>query len=113
MDNTRANGDYFEIKLNEYGVNVDEVAKMSKSLMRSKASQSNVDSIKEWIKLFQMGPHTGNPVYNEHFATNAVESILESCPTGKVRNVYSVREMRKYPGVSGEFVRIRGFCLKN
>jgi hypothetical protein len=63
------------------------------------------------IGLFQMGPQTGNPVYSKDYARNLMQLIYEKCPSGKVTGLTSVRESRKYPVISGEIVKVTGFCL--
>lgn len=101
----------FEIKLSETGVSVEEAGKIARAAdTRSGRDAGNVAAI---IGLFQMGPRTGNPVYDSRYAEKVVYQIHEKCPSGNVTGLMSVRETRKYPVISGEIVKITGYCLKN
>ncbi len=97
----------FEIKVSETGVDMEDVKAIAK------ATQSDAGSdIANAIALFQFGPRTGNPVYNERYAEKLIYQIYEKCPSGRVTNLVSIREMRKYPVISGEIVKVTGICLK-
>lgn len=100
----------FEIMVSEVGVNVEQAGKIAKST--NTQAGSDAKAISDIIALFQVGPRTGNPVYNEHYAEKVVYLIHEKCPSGKVTGLMSIREMREYPVISGEIVKITGYCLK-
>ncbi|MBK9322943.1 MAG: hypothetical protein IPM97_08370 [Bdellovibrionaceae bacterium] len=100
----------FDIKISESGVNLGEAAEVSKILL-NKDRQKDAEEIVGLIGLFQMGPITGNPVYVKDYAKNLIQLIYEKCPSGKVTGLMSVRESRKYPVVSGEIVKVTGYCL--
>ena len=99
----------FEILLSETGVSVEEAGKIARATNSSMGRDAgNVAAI---IGLFQMGPRTGNPIYSPRFAEKLIYQIHERCPSGRVTGLVSIREMRKYPVVSGEIVKVTGFCL--
>lgn len=100
----------FDIKISEAGINIGEASQISKVFL-DKNKHEGADRIAAIIGLFQMGPRTGNPVYTKDYAKNLVQVIYEKCPSGKVTGLMSVRESRKYPIVSGEIVKITGYCL--
>lgn len=100
----------FDIKLSETGVNINEAIQISKAFM-NKDAQKEADKLAAIISLFQMGPRTGNPVYDRTYAKNLIQLVYEKCPSGKVTGLMSIRETRKYPVVSGEIVKITGYCL--
>ena len=100
----------FDIKLSETGINIQEAANVSKVFM-DKNRQKEAENIASIIGLFQMGPRTGNPVYVRDYAKNLIQLIYEKCPSGKVTGLMSIRESRKYPVVSGEIVKVTGYCL--
>ena len=102
--------EYFEVKVNELGVNTDEVSKVIQALMRSKSK--DLEKVVNFIALFQVGPRTGNPVYNEKYAEKLLDLISLKCPDGRISGVQSVREMNKYPTISGEIVKVSGYCLR-
>ncbi len=100
----------FDIKISETGVNIQEAAGIAKAVS-SKQTNQEIQQIADAIALFQMGPRTGNPVYVKDYAKNLIQLIYEKCPTGQVTGLTSVRESRKYPVVSGEIVKVTGYCL--
>ncbi|MBF0443642.1 MAG: hypothetical protein HQK54_17175 [Oligoflexales bacterium] len=63
------------------------------------------------FRLFQMGPLTGSPVFKPKYADKIYENIMEKCRSGVVSGLTSIRETMGYPAVSGEIVKITGYCL--
>ena len=100
----------FEIKLSETGVNLQEVSDIAKATSSGQGSE-DVQNAMAIIGLFQMGPRTGNPVFVKDYAKNLIQLIYEKCPSGKVTGLMSIRETRKYPVISGEIVKVTGYCL--
>ncbi len=100
----------FDIKISETGINIGEAKDISKIFM-NKDQQKDADKVAGIIGLFQMGPRTGNPVYVKDYAKNLLQVLYEKCPSGKITGLMSVRETRKYPVVSGEIVKVTGYCL--
>ena len=100
----------FDIKISETGVSIQEAAGVAK-VLSSKQTNQEIQQVANVIAMFQMGPRTGNPVYVKDYAKNLILLIYEKCPTGQVTGLTSVRESRKYPVVSGEIVKITGYCL--
>ncbi|MGE0763601.1 MAG: hypothetical protein AB7N80_10020 [Bdellovibrionales bacterium] len=103
-------GRKFVILLSETGVNVAEAGSILKATTRHQKTQQDVGRATAIIEMFQMGPRTGNPVFTEKFADNLVDQILERCPKGRISGLASTRESAKYPVVSGEIVKITGYC---
>lgn len=99
----------FEILVSETGVNVEEIGSILKATSRNPRNNDG-GRIADAIALFQMGPRTGNPVYNKDYAEKLVYLIYEKCPSGKVTGLMSIRETRKYPVISGEIVKVTGYC---
>ncbi len=99
----------FDIKVNELGIDLQGAAATANYLSRS--GKSGLGNALAILSLFQMGPRTGNPVYDKNYANNLIEVLYEKCPTGKVVNLISVRERRVYPYISGEIVKIVGDCV--
>jgi len=98
----------FEILMSESGVSTEEIGAIAR------ASQSNagdnLGAVAAIVSLFQMGPRTGNPVYDRHYAERLIYQIYEKCPSGHVSDLQSIRETRKYPVISGEIVKLTGVC---
>jgi len=101
----------FEILMSEAGVSTQEIGAIARSANTKQGDQAA--GIAEIIALFQMGPRTGNPVYSERYAEKLIYEIHQKCPTGRVTGLMSIREMRKYPVISGEIVKVTGYCLKD
>ena len=97
----------FEVIVTELGVNVKSIGKISKRITKKRRGEK----LANIISLFQMGPRTGHPVYNQAYARSIYNKINRKCPSGRVTGLESVRETRSYEVVSGEGIRITGYCL--
>lgn len=104
------NKKYFEVKVSDTGINIKEIGGIVRAVSAKKTANKSKE-VEDIIALFQMGPRTGNPVYNESYAENIFALLRQKCPKGKLTLLSSIREMRKYPVVSGEIVKISGYCL--
>jgi len=105
----QSGAEYFEIIVSEVGVNLDEAASVAKSIA-STAGKKEIEEAKNIMGMFQMGPRTGNPVYSDDYADAIFGRLKERCPSGKISNLVSIREAARYPVVSGEIVKITGYC---
>lgn len=101
----------FEIKVSEMGVSLNDAESISRSANTRAGDQ--LGDVAAIIGLFQTGPRTGAPVYDQRYAEKVIYQIHEKCPSGRVTGLMSIREMRKYPVISGEIVKITGYCLRN
>jgi hypothetical protein len=105
-------GQRFEILVSELGINLEEGAQLAEGVARAAGSRTDVIStVNDIIALFQMGPKTGNPVFNDDFSDDIIHQIKLKCPSGRISGLTSVRETAKYPVVSGEIVKLIGYCL--
>jgi hypothetical protein len=102
----------FEIKVSETGIDIQEAGNLAKSLSGNSKAGKQAEGITDFIAMFQMGPRTGKPIYNETYADSLAKSIYEKCPSGEITGLVIVREMASYPVVSGEIVKIKGYCLQ-
>lgn len=100
----------FDIKYSETGIDIGELKEVSKVFL-SKQGDKVADDVAAIVGLFQMGPRTGNTVYNKDYAKTLISAIYEKCPSGNVTGLTSIRETRKYPVISGEIVKVTGYCL--
>lgn len=111
IDNRKTgNATSFDIKVSETGFNLKEAGDVSRRVLHPKDSEKS-DELIQFIQMFQMGPHTGNGVLSYSYADHLEQKIREKCPSGKVTGLLMIRETRKYPVISGEIVKIKGFCL--
>jgi len=106
------NGRKFELLISETGFNLEEAGAIARYATRGTQAANNFKFIQNTLALFQMGPKTGNPVFNEAYADVLVDMIKEKCPSGNMSGLMSVRESSKYPVVSGEIVKITGYCIE-
>ena len=97
----------FEIKVSEIGFNLQEAGEISKAL-----GSDSGKSAGDLLGMIQMGPRTGNSVYNERYAEDLLFLIKQKCPDGRVSGLTSIREQRMYPAISGEIIKIIGNCLR-
>ena len=110
VDN-RSKGQYFEVAVSEVGINTDEATEILKLTTRNYRTNDVMDGVNAIIQLFQMGPTTGNMVFNESYADTILEKIAKKCPNGTITGLASIRESNKYPVVSGEIVKVTGYCV--
>ena len=105
-----------EVKVSETGVDMGDVKAISEGITRGNngggSGRNAVGDIAAIIEMFQIGPRTGAPVYTDKYAEKIIYQLHTQCPSGKLTGMQSIRETRKYPVISGEIVKITGFCLR-
>lgn len=101
----------FEVMVNEVGFSVEEAGALADAVLRNQHDSEMVRNIKAIISLFQMGPRTGNPVFTDKYADALASKVYEECPNGTIHNLQILRETNKYPVISGEIIRVTGYCL--
>jgi len=102
----------FEVLVSENGFSVQEAGAAAKAAMGNRNGGEAAERFAAILSLFQMGPRTGNPVWSsEKYADGVFEKLYEKCPSGQITGLSSTREMNKYPVVSGEIVKLTGYCL--
>lgn len=102
----------FELKVSETGIDMKELADVSGALSNGNDMAGSTKSIADIVSMFQMGPRTGKPVYNEKYADKLAKAIYQKCPSGDITGLVMIREMASYPVVSGEIIKIKGYCLQ-
>ena len=100
----------FTVQVSEFGFEAAAAAELGRVASTGKTSQ-HCQEIRDILALMNMGPRTGNPVYAEDYAEKMVEYIYAECPSGKLTGLTSVREAKALGPVSGEIVRISGYCI--
>lgn len=103
------------VKVSETTFDISEAADIAKRLGRSagsKGMQNLGNAAETYEALFQFGPRTGAPVYNEFYAREIPERLAAECKNGYLTNVTSLRESRDYPVVKGQIVRIDATCVQ-
>lgn len=105
-------GKRFEIRLAELGVDLEEVGKLANNAGKSLKREEETNAVVEIIKMSNMGPSTGYPVFDVAYSDALIDRIKEACPSGRVSGLVSVRESADYGLVSGEIVKLIGYCAK-
>lgn len=113
VESTR--GRLVSVKVSETTVDFGEAASIAKGLGRSAGSRGmqNVGKgLETYQTLFQFGPRTGAPVYNEFYAREIPERLAAECKGGYLTNITSIRESREYPVIKGQIVRVDATCIQ-
>ena len=103
----------FEFKVSELGVDLagtTGLVQVGLRLTGQKRVARLADQLQTIISLFQFGPRTGSPVYSDDYTSALFELVDRACPSGEVSGLTMVRETRSYPVISGEIVKLKGFC---
>ena len=103
-------GERFEIKLGALGFSAGELGDLASLAARSKQDRDAIGLITAIIELTQQGPRTGEPVFDPRFADRLHREILDRCPSGDISGLMTVRESGDYTGITGEIVKVVGFC---
>ncbi|RZA21495.1 MAG: hypothetical protein EOP10_16700 [Proteobacteria bacterium] len=112
VENTKG-GEPLSIKASETTVDFREAGSILKAIGKSKSgAQGAGDLADTYAALFQYGPRTGTPVFNDEYARNLAQELFEKCKGGHLSNIISVRETRSYPVIKGEIVRIDAICTE-
>jgi hypothetical protein len=109
----RENVERFEVMLSETTISLPEATRIAGAFSRNQSTRAKYGKLANYIKLFQMGPSTGLGVFDEKYAEQLLTLITRICPNGKISGLTSIREMRRYPAISGEIVKVSGYCQKS
>ncbi len=101
-----------EVMVSGTGVNIDDVKQLSNQILGSKRGGKQAGQAADTFDSFQMGPKTGEIVYDEHYADNVAQLLKEKCLQGKLTGITSIRETMKYPVISGEIIKFRAYCTE-
>ncbi|MCL9782297.1 hypothetical protein M9194_12755 [Vibrio sp. S4M6] len=112
IDQTQGELAPFSVKVNEFGLDVSTTARIGSSVATSEAASENMQDFGEIFALMNLGPTTGNAVWNSHFADKIMQLVKAQCPGQKITGLTSVRESSDYGTISGEIVRVDGYCIK-
>lgn len=104
-------GRRFEIKVNERGFDVEGMLAVAEAIAtQPKDSESSV--LADIYALSNMGPRTGLPIYNDEYSDGIIDRLRNECPSGQISGLMSIRESAEYAVISGEIVKIVGYCAK-
>lgn len=101
----------FEIKLAAVGFDAQEAAETAAAIAElSGKSGDTFSTVGDIFALFQMGPKTGKPVFTPKYSDQIIHELRTTCPSGRITGLTMVRETANYPVVSGEIVKVVGYC---
>ncbi|MFT5806003.1 MAG: hypothetical protein ACI9LG_000247 [Moritella dasanensis] len=99
------------VKVSENTINVDATLALTDAVLSNGAGSDEVEALRTIWALMNMGPRTGNPVFNDAYAQNVLNQLHAQCQSGKITAIRSVREANDYAIASGEIVRIDADCI--
>lgn len=106
----------FELLFSQTGIEIAEGAKWMGAIAKASSRESFARSSSQAgdiIAVMQMGPRTGNPIYDMSFIDTITPKLQAVCPAGdEISGLTFLREMNKYPVVSGEIIKVSGYCIK-
>lgn len=111
IDQSRGNLKPISVKISNTGFNAAETVAIAGELAQSGRTKDSLGDLAVILALVNMGPTTGNPVYNDSYAENILQQLHQQCATGKITGIRNIREALSYGPVSGEIVRIDADCI--
>ncbi len=111
------------VKVSEAGIDLSALAgiadKVKPNMLLEKlhipagnGGSNDSENLATLLALINMGPRTGNPVYDDSYAQNVLMQLYVQCPSGKITGLRSIREADSYGPVSGEVVRLDAYCIQ-
>ncbi|WP_019026402.1 hypothetical protein [Colwellia piezophila] len=101
----------FTIEVNELGFDAARTAEIGAGMAKSASTSKDLEFVALILAISNFGPKTGNPVYNDAYADQVFYEVIKVCPSKKITGLTSVREATNVGPVSGEVVRINGYCI--
>ncbi len=101
----------FTIMVNELGFDAAKAAEIGGAVAKSASTSEDLEIVAFILAISNFGPKTGNPVYNDAYADNVFSEVIKACPSKKITGLTSVRESTNVGPISGEVVRINGYCI--
>ena len=113
IDNTVA-GVPINVVITDIGVDAAKVARRMEQIVQFNKKKKN-NTVSNAISMFQVGPKTGAPVYDEHWGEHLLKELHLKCPSGRLKNVHSRRLSTDYgdTGVTKEIVVVDAICLRD
>ena len=103
----------FTIQVNELGFDAAKAAGIGAGAAKSASTSKDLELVAFILAISNFGPKTGNPVYNDAYAEQLLAEVIKACPSKKLTGLTSVREATNVGPVSGEVVRINGYCINS
>lgn len=113
--NTVLEGKRFEINVSQLGLDVEQAASIAEAVAVVAGSPETVEAVsaaQDIGALFQWGPKTGAPVFRDDYSDGIIDMLRQECPSGQISGLMSVRESVDYSVITGEVVKLVGYCGK-
>jgi hypothetical protein len=101
----------FTVEVNELGFDAAKTIKIGADVTNSTSTSEDLEFLAFILAISNFGPKTGNPVYNDTYATQLYYEVIKACPSKNITGLTSVREAKHAGPISGEVVRINGYCI--
>jgi len=111
IDQSRGTLTPFTLKVNELGFDAAQAAQIGADVAKSASTSEDLEIVAFILAISNFGPKTGNPVYNDAYADQVLAEVIKACPSKNITGLTSVREATNVGPVSGEVVRINGYCI--
>ena len=108
-------GKRFEINVSQLGLDVEQAASIAEAVAVVAGSPETAEAVsaaQDIGALFQWGPKTGAPVFRDDYSDGIIDLIRQECPSGQISGLMSVRESVDYSVITGEVVKLVGYCGK-
>lgn len=100
------------VKVSQFAIELAALAEVGRHVATNSAARSQSKELRNLLIMMNMGPRTGNPVYDDTYAEMVLDDLYRQCPSGNITGIRNIREARSYTAVSGEIVRIDAFCIQ-
>ena len=113
--NSTAQGFPVKVVIESLGVDAGKVAKNVEKINQvMKGHKRSNNKISDTIAMFQSGPKTGAPVYEESWGEQLLSRLLNKCPSAQLDNIYTQRLSTDYgdTGITREVVVVKATCLE-
>lgn len=99
------------VRLSETGFDATAAAEIGRIASSGKTAE-NFKQLRDILALLNMGPRTGNPVFDDTYAQRLQEYLLVECPGGRLTGIRAIREAKSAGPVSGEIVGVDAYCIR-
>lgn len=115
IDSTQGLMTPFTVMVNETGASTTDAAAVAAGVALAAGSRQTAEAaglLGLLLGLATYGPKTGLTVFSDSYADQTWQLIRARCPGGQITGLASIRETRRYPLISGEIVKITGYCME-
>jgi len=112
IDQTQGDLTPISVRFSETGFDAAAAAEIGRIASDGQTAE-NFEDLRTILALMNMGPRTGNPVYDDTYAEKLLAYLRNECRSGKITGIRAIREAKAAGPVSGEIVGVDAFCIRN